>query len=369
MFEKLKYIVAFGFLFFSTSVSAEVNIAAIAPLSGDYITAGTEIMTGVKTAVDEINQQGGLLGEKLKFIPIEDECNDSLAVSTAQMIALNKEPETKISALIGPYCFNQFQTVTETLSKANVFQIIPTAVSTQYDQNTPSSLIKMVGSKRQQAEDFFAFYHKTFDWANIAIISDKAHESMVQAMQAIFAKKNKSEYLKSYFFEDYDFDYDKITEQAVNDKTQAAFIVGDMEHVSYMAKELKSKKHKYMIFVDKYQVMPEFETIMGDLMNGCYFMSLPSLKDSPEFTETLVKLRLLGIEPEGLAVYGYSAVQLWADLVKKSNSFDYAKLSKTLQNSSFDTGWGKLMFTNGNPTQPLSYRIYQYKDGEYTQVY
>ncbi|MBR1604543.1 MAG: ABC transporter substrate-binding protein [Alphaproteobacteria bacterium] len=369
MFGKLKYFALFSAFFFSVSALAKVNIGAIAPLSGDYVTAGTEIMTGVKTAIEEINQQGGLLGKKLKFIPIEDECNDSLAVSTAQMIALNKEQESKITAIIGPYCFNQFQTVTETFAKAGIFQIIPTAVSAKYEQNTQNSLIKMVGSKKQQAQDFFAFYQKTFDWANIAFITDKSHEEMLHAMQNIFAKKNKSDHLKIYIFEDYDFDYDKIAESAIKDKTQAAFVVGDMSNVSYMAKELRSKKHKYMIFVDKYQVMPEFETIMGDLMSGCYFMSLPSLKDSPEFTETLVKLRLLGIEPEGLAVYGYTAVQLWADLVKKSKSFDYNKLANTLRNNSFDSGWGKLMFTNGNPTQPLGYRIYLYKGGEYTQVY
>ena len=369
MFEKFKYCFLVFLLGFASVASAEVNIAAMAPLSGDYAQAGTQIMTGVKTAVDEINQQGGLLGEKLRFIPIEDECNDSLAVSTAQMLVLSKESDYKVSSLIGPYCFNQFQLVTDTLAKGGIFQIIPTAVSATYEQNSHNGLIKMVGGKKQQAKDFFAFYDKTFNWATVAVIFDKAHESMGRAIQATFAKHDKSDHLKIYVFEDYDFDYTKIAEAAIEDKTQAAFIISDMKNVSYMAKELKSEKHKYMIFVDKYKVMPEFETIMGDLMEDCYFISLPSLKDSPEFTETLVKLRLLGIEPEGLAVYGYSAVQLWADLVKKSKSFDYEKLVKALQNSHFDSGWGRLMFTNGNPSKPLSYRIYQYKDSEYTQVY
>ena len=96
--------------------------------------------------------------------------------------------------------------------------------------------------------------------------------------------------------------------------------------------------------------------------------SLPTLKDNPEFTETLVKLRLLGIEPEGLSVYGYSAVRLWEELVKQSDSFDYAKLIKKAANCKIDIGWGETVFTDGIPEQTVGYHIYRIENGEYTQV-
>ena len=57
-------------------------------------------------------------------------------------------------------------------------------------------------------------------------------------------------------------------------------------------------------------------------------MTLPGLKDSLMFTENLVNLRLLGIEPEGLEVYSYVAVKLWGDLVRQVNGFAYEKLAK-----------------------------------------
>ena len=115
--------------------------------------------------------------------------------------------------------------------------------------------------------------------------------------------------------------------------------------------------------------MPDFDNIMGDLVNKCYFISLPTLKDSPEFTETLVKLRLHGIEPEGMAVYGYSAVRLWADLVHYAHSFEYSKLSRALRTYQIKTGWGKLMYINGAPSQSLKYSIFYRHGDEYTQVY
>ena len=69
---------------------------------------------------------------------------------------------------------------------------------------------------------------------------------------------------------------------------------------------------------------------MGSYSQGTYFIGLPSLKDNPDFTETLVKLRLLGVEPEGLAVYGYSAIMLWQEIVSKADSFKYQKLARAM---------------------------------------
>lgn len=364
-----KYFAAIITLLLSTSVFADINIAVWAPLSEDNTSAGSELMAGAQIAVKELNQEGGLLGEKIKLIPIEDECNDSLTVSTAQMLALNKDTTYKPSAIIGPYCFNQFQKVTDTLAQAKIFQIIPTMINGTYAGTAHSGLIKMVGYKEQQAKDFFSFYNKTFNWMRVALIFDKNNAEIAQAVRDVFQNNGKIEALSNYSFEDYHFDYSDIAEAAFNDDTQMAFILGDAEHVAYMARKLRSNKRNYIIFVNKYQVMPEFENIMGHLIKNCYFMGLPSLKDRPEFTETLVKLRLLGIEPEGLAVYGYSAVQLWAELVKRAHSFEYKKLADSLKDASFDSGWGQLMFTNGNPTNTLSYSIYSYQNGEYTQVY
>ena len=49
---------------------ADVNIAVIAPQAGESQIFGEELISGVKMAVDGINAQGGLRGEK---IPVSSE--------------------------------------------------------------------------------------------------------------------------------------------------------------------------------------------------------------------------------------------------------------------------------------------------------
>lgn len=102
---------------------------------------------------------------------------------------------------------------------------------------------------------------------------------------------------------------------------QIGYILGKAKSVAKLAKEWRESNSRAVIFTDRYQGENAFPEIMGKDAEGTYILSLPTLKDNPDFTETLVKLRLLGIEPHGLSVYGYSAVRLWEELVKEAGSF------------------------------------------------
>lgn len=353
----------------AAEVCAAVNIAVVAPKYGKQETMGKELISGVRIAVEEINNNGGLNGEKINLIEIEDECNDSLAVSMAQMMALNTNEEYKLSAVIGPYCQNKFDKVSDILAKAEILQIIPTAITGKQSYNQHDGLIKMVGYKEQQANDFFQFYEQNYNNMNVVVIFDNNNKEVAQSVQTVFNDKNQSDKLLLIDFEQYNFDYDKIMQEVLNHSAQISFILGDSIHIVKMAKEIKSQAQNMIVFVNKYQIDEDFEEFASDESDKYFFIALPTLKDNPEFTETLVKLRLLGIEPEGLAVYGYSAVSLWADLVKKSLSFEYKKLADILKNNTFDSGWGKIMFAKGNPVNTINYSIYTLKNGEYTQVY
>ena len=206
-----RYLLLICFLVIAIPSQASINIATIAPVSGSYATFGSEIINGVQAAVDDLNKQGGLLGEKINLIPVEDECNDSLAVSTAQMIALNTNPEYKISAVIGPYCFNQFQRVTNTLAQAKILQIMPTVINQEYKKNIPNGLIKMLGYQEQQAIDFFDYYKSTFNWMPAAIIFDNQHIELAQIIKNLFTDSHMEDKIHLYSFEEYQFDYDSIT--------------------------------------------------------------------------------------------------------------------------------------------------------------
>lgn len=371
MLNKIVYIFFTVVFFAAIPVKADVNIAVIAPQEGEYKKFGREIISGVRVAVDGLNETGGLNGEKINLITVDDRCDDRLAVSTAQMMALNTSKTDKISMVIGPYCSNAFEEVAGIYAKANIFQIIPTTVSSLNNKKVHRGLVKMAGYKDRQSVDFFNYYQKNFPQETVGVVYDSEKRDIVEvaaSLQREFKKHGKLDKLKAYSYSSYKSAED-MSDALVNDKIRIAYILGNPTQTAELSRLLKSYDENYIIFASKYQAQEDYNEIMGDLAEGTYYVGLPSLKDNPEFAETIVDLRLHGIELEGLGVYGFSAFKLWEELVKKTDSFSYNKLAETLNNDKIETTWGETMFNNGNPESPLNYGIYQRKNGQYTQVY
>ena len=172
-------------LLLPAAASADVNVAVIAPKAGEYKSFGDEIISGVRIAVEDINARGGLNGEKINLITVDDQCDDRLAVSTAQMMAVNTSPKDKMSLVIGPYCDNAFDEVAAIYAKANIFQIIPTTISKSEAQHSHQGLVKMVGSTDSQGADFYNYYKASFNGQNVALIYDSSVRNVVEIAASV----------------------------------------------------------------------------------------------------------------------------------------------------------------------------------------
>lgn len=365
-----KYII-FGALFLlTTPVNAKVTIALVAPKAGDYVQQGAELSKGVKKAVDEINSQGGLLNKKVHLLEVDDECNDAMAISTAQMLAVSKE--NPINLVIGPYCANSFDTVADVFAKAKIFQIIPTTVNYSQAKTIKRGLVKMLGYTNQQAVDFFKFYNANFAGMKVAVISSTADGDSMQEAEAImqeFSRHGKSSLIKHYTYQMTDKDYDDLAEKIIEEQNQIAFLLGTAKNIRKMARAIREENEDVIIFTNKYRATDEYIRYLDRWAEGTYFMELRGKDDNPEFAETLVKLRLSGLDTEGLSLYGYTAVKLWKELVKTAKSFDYDKLSSAVNNKTVKTEFGNKMFHNGAPKVSESYAVYKYENEMFDKVY
>lgn len=371
MLKTLAYTLGGVVFLAAAEARAAVNIAVIAPEEGKYQEFGRQIVEGVRIAVNGINRSGGLKGEKINLITVDERCNDSLAVSTAQMMAVNVSEADKVSLVIGPYCSNALEQVVDIYTKAKIFQILPIPVNSGRLEGKHPGLVKLAGYKDTQSADFYNYYNKRFAGEKVALIYDSNDRDIIDiaaALQQEFKKNGKLDMLQAYSYASYD-DIDALSEEVLKDDLHIAYVLGLPQQVAEISRELKSEKEEFVIFSNKYAAQEDYFKIMGRYGDETYYIGLPSLQNNPDFVATLVHLRLLGIEPEGLGVYGFSAVKLWEDLVKKSDSFAYEKLADTLKKETINTTWGNVSFQNGVPADTFNFGIYRRRDGQYTQVY
>ena len=370
MWQKVMNIFLVFCLLFPVVTQASITIAVITPKAGAFSAEGAEISAGAQKAVEEINEAGGLLKQKIHILPVDDQCNDNIAVSTAQMLALQKQK--KVALVIGPYCANAFTSVAEIYSNAKIPQIVPNTISASYKETKQKGLIKMLGYNTQQAEDFFAYYNMHLAGSQVAIISNSKNSNSTNIATAVyeqFQKHGKSALLKNYTYQQTNKDYEALAAQIVAEGSKIAFITGTTADIKKIARYLKSEWSEFMIFADKYIATKEYLKYLGDDANGTYFMSLSGQNDDPEFAETMVSLRLSGLETEGLALYGYTAVKIWENLAQQTGTFDYAKIIKKMKGNKIHTPLGRFIFNAGTPKSNEKYTIYLYNQGTFQRVY
>ena len=63
-----------------------IKIAAVAPITGDQGEVGQDLINGIKMAVEEVNNSGGVLGKPIELIIMDDKADPKEAASVANKI-------------------------------------------------------------------------------------------------------------------------------------------------------------------------------------------------------------------------------------------------------------------------------------------
>src|SRR4051794_32599185 len=71
----------------SGQAAAQIRIAIVGPITGQYAAFGAQMKEGASQAVEDLNKAGGLLGQQLTLEVGDDACDPRQAVSVANQMA------------------------------------------------------------------------------------------------------------------------------------------------------------------------------------------------------------------------------------------------------------------------------------------
>lgn len=341
---------------------AQVRVAVVVPQSGSYKIFGDELSFGAQTAVDEINASGGLLKRQLVLTVIDDACSENLAISTAQMLCLKKE--TKPALVIGPYCSDGLNEIASIYAQNRIFQIVPAFLSKQESLKNHSGLIKLFGNLEDAARDVFDFYNTHFAGQKAALLIFDDDNGFEKSILQSFKTRGKSSMIKSYEVNQFQ-SIDALLEAMSTDDIKIVLSFAKPFETAQVITHFHSINDQAVFITSRYITNADFFLSTDDYLDHIYFMALPEFENTPEMAKNIVELRLQGIEFHGLNIYGYTAVKMWAEMVQKNKTYDYAKLSANIKKNGLKTSWGETFFDNGNIKTPIKYVFYQYQDGDF----
>ena len=80
-------------------VHAEILIGASGPMTGTSAWFGEQMQQGMDMKIAELNATGGVLGQQVELLLVDDYCNPEQAIAAAEKLV-----EARVAAVIGHFC-------------------------------------------------------------------------------------------------------------------------------------------------------------------------------------------------------------------------------------------------------------------------
>jgi branched-chain amino acid transport system substrate-binding protein len=150
------------------SARADIAIATAGPMTGPYAVFGAQMRAGAEQAVKDINESGGVLGEKLVLRIGDDACDPRQAVAVANQLA-----SQGVVFVAGHFCAGSSIPASDVYHEEGVLQISPASTNPQLTEAGKWNVFRTCGRDDQQGAVAGNYLADNFANQAIAIVHDK----------------------------------------------------------------------------------------------------------------------------------------------------------------------------------------------------
>ena len=323
------------------AVQAEIKVGIAGPLSGSALIGGEQQEIGAQKAIEHLNNKGGVLGERIVAISVDDACEARQAKAVAQQLV-----NEGVVFVIGHACSACSLAVSKVYEKAGIIMISAASTNPRVTDDGGGNVFRTIGRDDQQgtiAGDYLADNHSN---SNFAIIHDgEAYGlGLAEFTKRQLNKRGVAEVMFDSYKRDQK-DYKLLIDKLVNKKTDVLYAGGYNHDIGIILRQAKKELPNLRLYSGDSLVGVEFVFITGEAGEGTYFTFGPDMRLKPEAQDVVATIREEeAYEPDGYTLYSYGAVQAWAQAVKQAGSLKPKAVIKALREGSFDTVLVKIGF-------------------------
>jgi len=346
------------------TAQAEIKVGIATPLTGSVASAGEKIEMGALKAIDYLNDKGGLLGEKIVAISVDDACEELQAEAVARQLVSDG-----VIFVVGHACSGCSIHASKIYEEAGIIMISPASTNPKVTDEGGPNVFRVIGRDDQQgtiAGDYLADNHGK---SNIAIIHDGTAYALglAEFTKRQLNKHGVTEVLFASYKQD-QADYKSLVEKFNNKKIDVLYATGYTNDIGIIIRQAKKTLPNLRLFSGDTLADVDFLFVAGEAGDGTYFTFGPDMRLKPEAKDVVAAIRNEDdYEPEGYTLYSYAAVQAWAQAVQQAGSFKPDAVIKALKANTFDTVIGKIGFDEkGDVTGISSFVWYVYGKKNYS---
>lgn len=360
---------------FSTSAYAQVKIGVVNSLTGNFAAFGERYNTGMKVALEEININGGINGEKLELL-IQDDRSDAQS-ALAAMEALNKQ---NVPLIIGSYASG----ITGPMSKVATRQKLPLIVLGSADDSITKPGSKWVFRAKHNSTIVANVYFDYFDYLRsvnpamkkVAIMhGNGAWPTSVSEEGKRQAEKRGYDVVGMQAYDQGTTDFRPILNKFRSAEPDILLTSSYADDGIAIARQIKEVGlNTKVVAIDTASSMVSFINQVGNQAEN--IVSAVSWSPDVKYAGTPELYQRLKTqakeEPSFYEAEGYLALTVAADALRRAKSSDREKVREALAATNLKTPVTDVTFVDGDGfmgQNPIKSLIIQIQDGKHVTVY
>jgi branched-chain amino acid transport system substrate-binding protein len=343
------------------SAQAEILIGVAGNMTGKDAWFGEQMERGVALAVADLNAAGGMLGEQVQLITVDDFCDPQQAVAAAKKLVSDG-----VIFVVGHYCSGASIPASEIYEAAGVLMISPTSTNPMLTELGRANVFRVVN--RDDANGIVVGNYLADHWPEnkIAILHDNTTfgKGVADETKKQLNRRGLTEAIYQAYVPG------KVNYGAEIAELQAAdiavvFIGGYHTEIALMARAAGDRGYLLQLVAAVGLSTEEYGLIAGPAAEGTLFLDVADPRGRAEAAPVVERFRASGFEPEGYTLYAYAAVQAWAQAAEKAGSLELQAMIASLREHQFDTVLGPIDFDEKGDLTVQSPAWYGWRGGTY----
>lgn len=293
-----------------------IKIASVTPLSGSQAAMGETIKNGIELALSQRVEEFKALGFDLQFSPQDDQADAKVGVSVAQRLIEDKD----ILAIIGHYNSGVAVPSSEVYNQGGLAMVSPANTATSVtDRGLP--IVNRICARDDAQGPAGADFLFGLGLTSVFIIQDKT--TYGQGVADEFQKRFQAIGGTVLGYEGItagEADYSAVEEMIRATGAQAVFFGGIYPEGGLLIKQLKEKGIEVAFLGPDGMDSAELVSIAGDAVIGTYYTSVAADISGTEKGAAFAAAYTAKYNKhaEGFAAYGYDAMNVALDGIKKA---------------------------------------------------
>lgn len=340
---------------------ADIRIGFGGQLTGPYGLSGQRSRGAAEMAVQDLNAQGGVLGQQVTLIAADDACGLHKSVQAARELV-----EAGVHFVVGHGCSHSSLLAAGIYETADILMITAFSTHPRLTEEGRRNVFRLIGRDDEQgrlAGDFLADH---FAGKRIAILHDGTTYGERLAMETRAQLRGRGETEALYdIYTPHESDYAELAARLEGLGIDVLYVGGYAPDAGRILRTVRERGGALQLVGGDGLGMDEFWKASDWTGEGTIFSSRPDVRARPGAAAMLARFQARGLGTRLNSFAVYAAVQVWARAVERAGSLELAAVAETLRRGRFDTVLGRVAFDHKGDLEDAAWQWNVWTNGGY----